>query len=242
MAKRFDFHSHILPGIDDGSKSVEESIAMLRMEAEQGIDCVVATPHFYADYDSPQRFLDRRTRALERLQEAREQNPGLPEIKIGAEVYFYSGISDSDVIAELTIAKKRCILIEMPFGKWTDSMYRELEGIYTKQGLTPVIAHVDRYIGPFRTFGIPERLAELPVIVQANAEFFLRRSTSAMALRMLRDGKVHLLGSDAHNLRDRKPNLGDALELIEKRLGTAPLEQMHALAEDVLYGFRAVAQ
>ena len=242
MAKRFDFHSHILPGIDDGSKSVEESITMLRMEAEQGIDCVVATPHFYADYDSPQRFLDRRARALERLQEAREQNPGLPEIKIGAEVYFYSGISDSDAIAELTIAKKRCILIEMPFGKWTDSMYRELEGIYTKQGLTPVIAHVDRYIGPFRTFGIPERLAELPVIVQANAEFFLRRSTSAMALRMLRDGKIHLLGSDAHNLRDRKPNLGEALDLIEKRLGTAPLEQMHALAGDVLYGFRTVAQ
>ena len=239
MAKTFDFHSHILPGIDDGSSSVEESVAMLRMESEQGIDCVVATPHFYPNYDSPERFLARRQRALEKLQEACAGNTGLPEVKVGAEVYFYSGISDSDVITELTIAGKKCILIEMPAAPWTESMYRELEKITIKQGLTPVIAHIDRYIGPFRTCGIPERLAEMPVIVQANAEFFLRRSTSAMALRMLREGRIHLLGSDAHNLKDRSPNLGEAMRKIEKKLGAMPMEQMRVLAEEVLYGHHA---
>ena len=60
MNKIIDFHSHILPGIDDGSESVEQSIAMLRMEAEQGITHVVATPHFYPRHDTPQRFLQRR--------------------------------------------------------------------------------------------------------------------------------------------------------------------------------------
>ena len=123
----------------------------------------------------------------------------------------------------MRIDHKKCILIEMPTPPWSDAMYRELEGLYTKQGLIPIVAHVDRYIGRFRTFGIPQRLAELPVLVQANAEFFLQKSTSSMAFRMLKRNGIHLLGSDCHNLDSRKPNLRAALELIERRMGSAPL-------------------
>lgn len=231
-----DFHSHILPGIDDGSASVEESIAMLAAEAEQGIAHVVATPHFYANYDNPERFLKRRREAEERLRREMANHPGLPEVSVGAEVYFFSGISDSDILNQLTISEKRCILIEMPHSPWTASMYRELEDIWVKQGLTPVIAHIDRYIGPFRTFGIPERLADLPVIVQANADFFLDRRTSRMALRMLKEDRIQLLGSDCHNMRSRKPNLGDALALIEKRLGREVLDRVNACGAEILRG------
>lgn len=234
MSQIVDFHSHILPRIDDGSASVEESIAMLRREAEQGIRHVVATPHFYANYDAPDRFLKRRAEAARRLREELAQHPELPEITLGAEVYFFSGISDSDILSELTIGEKRCILIEMPMSEWTDSMYRELEGIYVKQGLMPVIAHVDRYIGPFRTFGIPQRLAQLPVLVQANAEFFLTRSTARMALRMLREDEIHLLGSDCHNLKNRVPNLGQAVELIRHRLGDGVLARIEEYQQTVL--------
>ena len=59
-----DFHAHILPGIDDGSKSVDESLVMLAMEAEQGVGCVVATPHFYPRHDDPREFLTVRDAAL----------------------------------------------------------------------------------------------------------------------------------------------------------------------------------
>ncbi len=235
MSTAVDFHSHILPGVDDGSASLNESIAMLRLEAEQGIRHVVATPHFYANHDSPERFLKRRKEAENRLREEMANHPGLPEISTAAEVYFFSGISDSDVLLELTIAQKGCILIEMPQSTWTDSMYRELEGIYVKQGIMPVIAHIDRYISPFRTFGIPERLADLPVFVQANADFFLHRMTRPMALRMLRDDRIHLLGSDCHNLHSRKPNLGDAVRIIEKRLGQATIARVNRYESDVLH-------
>ena len=233
MSAVTDFHSHILPGIDDGSASVEESIAMLRMEAEQGIGHVVATPHFYANYDTPERFLRRRAEAESLLRQELLKHPELPRISVGAEVYFFSGISDSDMLNRLTIGEKRCILIEMPHAPWTTSMYRELEGIWVKQGLMPIIAHIDRYIGPFRTFGIPERLAELPVMVQANAEFFLERRTSRMALRMLREDRIQLLGSDCHNLRSRKPNLGEAVNLIERKLEPEVLERVNACGEEV---------
>lgn len=232
--KTFDFHSHILPNVDDGSKSLKESIAMLRMEAEQGIAHVVATPHFYANYDSPERFLRRRARAEAALRQEMAGWEGLPEVSLGAEVYFFSGISDSEVLSQLTIAKKRCILIEMPQSPWSESMYRELEGIYVKQNLTPIIAHVDRYIGPFRTHGIPERLADLPVIVQANADFFLERSTSRMAMKLLREGRIQLLGSDCHNLTSRAPNLGDALKRIEKKLGRGAIDAVNAAAWEIL--------
>ena len=214
-----DFHSHILPGVDDGSKSVEESLEMLRAMAQQGITHVVATPHFYPQQDTPECFLKRRAEAEAALREAMAGEKDLPELSIGAEVYYFRGISDSEAIKALAVDKKRCILIEMPGLPWTEIMYRELENLYVKRGPIPVIAHLDRYIGPFRTHGIPKRLAALPVLVQANADFFLDRSTSAMALRMLKKGRIQLLGSDCHNMKSRKPNLGEALALIQRKLG-----------------------
>lgn len=221
-----DFHSHILPGIDDGSASVEESLRMLRLEAEQGITHVVATPHFYPQHDSPTAFLKRRDEAERLLRKAMEGRSDLPEIFVGAEVYYFSGMSNSDILPQLTILGKSCMLIEMPQVPWTESMYRELEQIWLKWGITPIIAHLDRYIGPFRTHGIPERLAELPVLVQANASFFQHRSTASMALRMLRSGQIHLLGSDCHNMESRKPDLGAAVALIQKRAGEASLDRV----------------
>lgn len=221
-----DFHSHILPGIDDGSHSVEESVEMLRMEAQQGIGTVVATPHFYARHDNPNRFLERRAASLARLQEALNGAEHFPKVELGAEVLYFSGISDSEVLGQLTISGKKCILIEMPQSPWTDPMYREIEGIYVKQGLTPVIAHVDRYIRPFNTHKIPERLAQLPVLIQANASFFLDRSTQRMALRMLRDGMIHFLGSDCHNLTDRAPNMESAIRIIQRRFGSEMVQRI----------------
>lgn len=222
-----DFHSHVLPGIDDGSASVEESIAMLRMESEQGISRVVATPHFYAQYNTPERFLEQRDLAEARLREEMAQHGGLPELLVGAEVYFFRGMSDSQFLPQLTIRGKHCILIEMPPAPWTDSVFQELESIWKKQRIVPIVAHVDRYISPFKTYDIPRKLAELPVLVQANADFFLKRATAGMALKMLKADRIQLLGSDCHNVSSRKPDLLAAVQKIEQRLG-----------KDVLAGIR----
>lgn len=234
MSNIIDFHSHILPGIDDGSASLEESIAMLKMEWEQGITHVIATPHFYAQHDTPEQFLKRRKEAEIRLREEMERHQDLPKLSVGAEVYFFSGISDSDILKELTIDSKRCILLEMPMSSWSNRMYQELESIPAKQGLTPIIAHVDRYINPFHTHGIPKRLEQLPVFVQANASFFLRSSTRRMALRMLRENQIHLLGSDCHDLQSRGPNLGGAITSIANHLGTDVLNGIEENQYEIL--------
>ena len=192
---------------------------MLRAQAEQGITHVVATPHFYAQHDTPKNFLARRDEAEARLREEMAKHSDLPTLSIGAEVYFFRGMSDSDILSQLTIDKKECILVEMIGSPWEEYAYRELEGIQVKQGLTPIIAHVDRYIGPFRQHRIPERLSELPVLVQANSSFFQQRSTRRLAMRLLQQGYVHLLGSDCHNLTSRKPDLQAAVMLIRDQLG-----------------------
>ena len=214
-----DCHSHILPGLDDGSACVDESIAMLQREAEQGIEYVLATPHFYAKWDDPECFLEKRAEAQALLGRTMEQYPGLPQVIPGAEVFYFRGISESEWLPKLTIAGGKAILVEMPSAPWTDSMYLELARISDERQIVPIIAHIDRYIRPFRTYHIPERLAELPVLVQANSRFFLNSTTSAMAMRLLKRDQIHLLGSDCHNLTDRQPNLRAAIERIQAKLG-----------------------
>lgn len=221
-----DMHTHVLPEMDDGSASVEESITMLREMAGYGIRTVTATPHFYAKSDTPEAFFGRRESAYRRLSREMEKHSDLPQIKLGAEVHFFQGMSESEVLPQLTIAEKRCILVEMPHMVWTAGMYDELVQIRNKQGLIPVIAHVERYIGGFRTRRIMKQLEELPVLVQANASFFLNRFTAPLALRLLRQGQIHLLGSDCHNMSSRKPNLGEAVKMIQTSLGQPALDRI----------------
>lgn len=231
-----DFHSHILPAIDDGSKNIEESLGMLRCMREQGINRVIATPHFYADRDRPENFLRRRQRALDEVLEAIGAADGFPEILLGAEVAYFHGMGESRALQDLVIEGTQAILVEMPMGRWSPAMYAELERIQRVQGLVPIVAHVDRYLGRFRDYGIPDALGELPVLVQANASFFLHRESARKALKLLERDQVHVLGSDAHNLTTRRPNLGHAVAAIEARLGQQALERIAGWQAQILRG------
>lgn len=216
MSMVVDFHSHILPRLDDGSRSVDESLSMLQLSRAQGVDEVILTPHFYPQQNNPERFLTQRRQAMDQLCRAIGPELAVPALRLGAEVYYYPQMSHSGVLEEFAIEGTRTILIEMPMGVWTDRMYRELEDIYNNLGLTPIVAHVDRYLGRFRDYGIPKALEQLPVLVQANASFFL---SGSRGMKMLRKHQIHLLGSDCHNMSERKPNLGPALERIREKLG-----------------------
>ncbi len=209
MACFADFHTHILPSLDDGSVSVEQSLQMLRMEAQAGVKRVVLTPHFYPHESSISEFLQEREQAYNRLIDGIKDVPGLPELYLGAEVYFYRGMAASEDLRQLTIAGSPYILIEMPFGRWTEGMYEELDAI-CRRGMRPIIAHLDRYITPFRTFGIPEKLAQIPALVQMNSEalqsFWMRR----MFIKYLKKDMVHLIGTDCHDCTTRSPQMQEA--------------------------------
>ena len=229
-----DVHTHILPEVDDGSSSVEESLQMLQSCVAQGIEKVVLTPHFYADQDTPERFLLRRARAVETLQqEVRRQQ--LPiALQLGSEVHFYRGIGCSESIQRLAIENTNCILVELPFShgnKYADIAVelRELKS----QGLQVILAHVERYITRWNQDRVLSELQDTGAYLQCNAEFFIGR-TQKRAIHLLKQGKIHLLGSDCHNMTERIPNLRSAMDIIQDKAGADELEQLEQRAVRLL--------
>lgn len=226
-----DMHTHILPKVDDGSPDVETSVQMLDAMYAQGIRRVAATPHFYANHDSPQRFLARRAAAVEKLRQAWKWED--LELRVGAEVHYFDGISDCEFLPELAIEGTNLLLVEMQSAPWSERCFDQLAGIRQKWGLTPVIAHLDRYISPLRQYGIPGRLAQLPVLVQINSESLLHRGSRSMFLKLLRNGQIHLLGSDCHSMGSRKPDLGDAWKILCDKLDPQILQDLSDLEDTI---------
>lgn len=228
-----DLHTHILPCMDDGSQSAEESVRMLRMEAEQGVAHAVLTPHFYPSREDPARFLSRRREAAERLLNAVQGQTNLPRLHLGAEVTYYDGVSRSEMIDDLCIEGTGAMLLEMPFCEWNQRMLGEVLELRSQRGIQPVLAHVERYLS-FQSADVISELCDQGVWMQVNASFFTRWQTSRRALAMLDRREIHFLGSDCHNLTTRKPNMGDAMARIEKKLGHDALRHLTHMQEWLL--------
>ena len=203
-----DVHAHILPGMDDGSGSVEESLTLLRSSAAQGVGRMAATPHFDPQELGPKAFLARREAAAESLRAAWE--PGLPELLLGAEVSYFEGVSRTAELDALRIEGSELLLLEMPFRAWPERLVREVADINRRQGLTVLLAHVERYLW-YQKPEAWDTLLQAGILCQCNAGFFLDLRTRRRALRLLKEGKVHFLASDCHNPRSQPPRLGEAL-------------------------------
>lgn len=234
MPVLIDFHSHILPCVDDGSKNVGMSLDMLRRQWEHGVGHVMLTPHFYPEHDTPEHFLSARSEAFRRLQEACAGQENLPKCYLGAEVAYFRSMSESDALPELCLHDTKYILVELPMTRWDEQIYKELADIRHKQGLTPVIAHVDRYLPRFGAKKMLTKLAQLPVLMQINAAALLRKSTASLMLWAMERGIVHLLGSDSHDMTERAPDLAGAVQVIERKLGRKALERFNEMGEMIL--------
>ncbi len=211
-----DFHTHILPAVDDGSKSVAESLEMLAALSDQGITQIVATPHFYADDESVDGFLIRRQKSFEQL--AKETPSDMPKIFLGAEIRYYNGLSRLEKLDSLCIQGTKLLLIEMPERKWSETTLRELTDIASSGRYIPVIAHIERCIF-YQSDAVFCRLLANGVLMQMNASFFLGSFTKFKAIRLAEKSRIHFIGSDCHNMSERAPNTGKAYATLEKKLG-----------------------
>ncbi|MCD7743876.1 MAG: capsular polysaccharide biosynthesis protein [Lachnospiraceae bacterium] len=219
-----DFHSHILPGIDDGSADVDTSLQMLSISQSQGVDRIVASSHFYAEKEGVDAYLQRRQSAYEALMAARTD--AAPEIIPGAEVYFFTGISQAEATVQLCIEGTNLMLLEMPFATWSSSVIDEVQALIQKRGIRIIIAHLELYLHIPGNSPWIDRLLELPVIVQINAGSLLDWRTRRPLITMFKNGTAHLLGSDCHDLHRRSPNLAKGRAVLEKKLGSGILQQM----------------
>ena len=219
-----DFHSHILPGVDDGSSSTEESIALLKMLKSQGVQTVLATPHFYPERETVKEFLKRRNNAYNELKTF--LNEEMPNVLLGAEVKFYDGISHIEDIEELYIQNSNLLLLEMPFSKWSEYTIKELVRFACLGNTRIILAHIERYMS-FQKTQVLQNLIENGIVMQANASYFTKFSTRKKAARLLEERFIHIIGSDCHNLTDRAPKIDQALRYIKKYTDDVFTEQMN---------------
>lgn len=228
-----DMHCHILPGVDDGARDVETSLAMLEASRAQGVQYMVATPHFYATRDRVDTFLDRRREAWETLKP--RMGADYPGIVLGAEVAFFRGISRAERLEALKIEGTDCLLLEMPFRPWSEDDVDEVSEILEKRGYTIILAHIERYLAMRGNADYIGNLLELPVLAQINAESLLDWRQRGKLIKMVRNGQVHLLGSDCHGIHHRPPNLGEGREILRKKTGTEYLDRIDRRSEELLF-------
>ncbi len=233
MSKVIDFHSHMLPGIDDGSRDTDMSIAMLRAAHAQGIEVQVLTPHFYRWKEDIPSFIQRRTESAKRI--ASRLPDDVPQLLLGAETAFFPHMSETD-LSPLCIEGTNVLLVEMPFESWHGSVTDEITSLCLDRGYRVVLAHVERFLSYKGNAEILEKLLRLPLRMQSNAEIFLRFLSRGKGLKLIDSGMVTILGSDAHNLTDRAPNLGEARRVIEKRLGPDTLASLDRVSTALLKG------
>lgn len=227
-----DWHSHILPCIDDGSHSITESIRLLNSLKAQGVDTVIATPHFYANSDSVPLFLEKRKSAYDNIKDFLTDD--LPQIILGAEVHYYPGISRMADLKQLRVDNTRLLLLELPVSRWTEYTIRELLELSSDTDIKIVLAHVERYYG-LQPYEIFEQLSRNGILMQVNASSFCDFSLKRKVLKLLCSGMVQFIGSDCHNLTTRPPNMDKAFNVVFKKLGTHFLNEMKEYGYSVLY-------
>lgn len=234
-----DLHTHILPGMDDGARDVQMSLRMLRLEATSGVSTVALTPHFYRDRENMEHFLQRRERAmvslLEGLERLSEDERGkLPRMVLGAEVAWMPNMAGWPHLERLCYGDSRYLLLELPFLQpWTERMIHEIYNLMGQTGLVPVIAHIDRYLGVQKK-ALLESLFEMGLPIQISAEELLHPFRRKRALRLLAGRDAQFLISDCHNDTDRKPRLGEAVRVLQRKLGEAEANDILSQSDELL--------
>lgn len=212
-----ELHCHILPGIDDGAKNLDASMALIRKEVQDGVAGIVFTPHFHYERTTVEQFAEKRRKAFSAVAQA-VRREGIPlAAKMGAEVYFTTALPSLD-LRTLAFAKSSYILIEFPTTCQPAGIDETLYEV-RRQGYTPILAHVERY--PFVTED-PTLLYEwvsAGCLAQINASGLLREGRTARWLHKLMEWNlVHLLSSDCHSIEKRPPNLKDGYAALPPRV------------------------
>jgi len=207
-----DLHSHILPGLDDGAARLDEALEMARIAVADGIGIMAATPHAPAVPGHPIFMADVAT-AVAELQ-ARLDDQGIPlQLVPGAEVALMPETARQLIGGDLApIARSRYVLVEFPLLTLPAGVFDELFKL-RMAGLVPIIAHPERHPYIQEDPRLLERMVAMGCLAQATAMSITGNFGSAAmecVHGLLMRGLVHLVASDAHNIRSRPPMISDA--------------------------------
>ena len=199
-----DIHTHILYGVDDGAKDINDSMGLLDEEREQGVDQVILTPHYGPKFGYPDTEVLR-----EKFEAIREKAyKYYPEIQLylGSELYYQQGtVSDLKQGKALTMNGTRYVLVEFATSDAYSHIYRAVQD-FVYAGYIPILAHVE--------------LIETGAYIQINAESLIGGifdKRASFCKKLMKEGLVHFLGTDCHDFRTRRPNMKLAAEVVRKK-------------------------
>ncbi len=217
-----DIHSHILPGVDDGSKSLQMSLDMLETAYYEGIRTIVATPHYHpgkvrCDADGIRQSYHTLREQIEKLY------PDM-ELLLGREVYCdYGAIEALENDEELlTMFNTEYVLIEFSPGVEYSVMLNHIRRVIML-GYTPIIAHIERYRCIVEKSQRAEEVKAQGTMIQINASSVNGKGgwrLNGFVKKMIKNGIVDVIATDAHDTDIRAPHISDAYSYVEKKYGT----------------------
>ncbi len=218
-----DIHTHILPGVDDGARTMEDAVAMVKAAVRAGTRTIVATPHMLHPQWSVDAEIALKTAEELRVELARKRIK--VNVHVGGEVYLREDLVeqfDDRRILPLC-GTGRYMLIELPFNhepSETRQRFRHLQS----EGIHPVVAHPERNMAFARDPDQVQQLRNSGVPIQIDAGSFFGSfgdRAKLLADRWLADGCVDAIASDTHSLKRRPPSLKKAAKYVRKQAGSS---------------------
>lgn len=194
-----DLHAHILPNVDDGAESLESAVEMLRVLKANGVDRVALTPHFYPMREDLPKFLARREKAYQMLLAVWDDQT-MPQMQLGAEVRYTPKLVELD-LRKLTIGGGGYLLLELP-DVGLSSLAEQVIAVMLQQGITPVLAHVERCQSFRKDPSLLFRLIQEGAVAQISIEALVEK-TDRFSVACLQNGLAQIISTDIHNLKDR---------------------------------------
>jgi protein-tyrosine phosphatase len=223
-----DIHSHILPGLDDGAKTLEDAVAMLRLAVEAGTTDIVATPHANLQFAYDPERIGRK------IAEVQAAAGPAPRIHRGCDFHLtLENIQDAlDHPGKYTINGKRYLLVEFSellIPRTTQDIFDRL----LNAGLTPIVTHPERNALLHTRLEQLQSWVENGALVQVTAHSLLGtfgRTVKSVATELMNRNLAHFIASDAHDTKHRPPVLREAYQQVEKTWGPERAEALFVSA------------
>ncbi|MCM3693168.1 tyrosine-protein phosphatase [Neobacillus niacini] len=214
-----DIHCHILNGIDDGAKSINDSIEMAKEAAREGIHTIIATPHLNNQYDNRKKNI---LTSVEELNNVLSQEKVNIKILPGQEPRIYGEILEDFERDEIqTLNDTQYLFIEFPSNHVPRYAEKLLFDIQVK-GLTPIVVHPERNSELIERPELLYKFVEKGALTQLTASSltgYFGKKIKEFSIQLIESNLTHFVASDAHNIVNRSFKMGEAFDFIESKFG-----------------------
>lgn len=225
-----DIHTHVLPMIDDGPTTVQESLEMCRIAEKDGIQQIIATPHIQDGINDE--YENNVLKKLSMMNQLLQQEGIDIELFPGAEVYLNDHLLKEEILKQSKLLTmnggKKYVLLEFSF-QWIPPETEKVIFQLKTTGLTPILPHLERNSAIQSDPGMLLRFVEMGAILQVTAQSIAGDFGTApgkCALWMLKNNLVHIIASDAHSPVKRPPVLSRAVRIVSDLLGKEVARKM----------------